>query len=262
MDTNSVTDILSGLRITRVYSVNTIYTAKSTCVERRDRECWAIVLKFEGETRYKTRSGEYISNAENMVILPMGSDYDWCCTKEGFYSIIQFESDIRCKEIFSFPIRDNTSYRKIFKELEYKRISADRFYEIECIKGAYSILLGLVNEKNHGYIPSKKSDKINPALDYIAHNYYKDVSNDDLAALCDMSTVYFRKLFTDIMGSSPVNYIHKIRMEKAKEMLGIENTKISDIAMTVGYSSVYHFSKMFKKYVGVSPSSYNGKKDI
>ena len=49
----------------------------------------------------------------------------------------------------------------------------------------------------------------------------KTITNDELAAVAGMSTVYFRKLFTSIMGVSPITYVHQFRTEKAKEMLAM-----------------------------------------
>ena len=68
--------LLSGLRIRNVVSVNSIYNAKNSGMERRNRERWAIILKYEGETVYRTESGEYVSNANSLFILPKGSNYE------------------------------------------------------------------------------------------------------------------------------------------------------------------------------------------
>jgi len=71
-----------------------------------------------------------------------------------------------------------------------------------------------------------------------------------------VSTVYFRKLFTKIIGISPINYIQQLRIKKAKEMLKSDFSKISVISEAVGYPNIYHFSKMFKQITGVSPTEY------
>ena len=255
MKTNNLCELI----IKRAKAPITIFTKKSVQSKRNKRECWAIIHKFEGETVYKTEKGEYISNFDNMVILPKGSSYEWVCAKAGFYSIIEFECDTEITDIFTFPIREPEYFRKTFKELERKSLSGDPFYGMECIKSVYSMILRLVGAKNQSYQPKSKNEKIKIALDYIAAKYYAEIDNDYLASLCGMSTVYFRKLFTELVGCSPITYIHKIRMEKAKEMLRMEKCKISDVALTVGYSSIYHFSKMFKQYVGISPREFAAK---
>lgn len=249
--------LLSAVRIDRVLSVNSVYSAENSGASRRCRERWAIILKYEGESVYLTESGEYVSNANNLYILPKGSNYDWRCVKSGYYSVIEFECDLEFSDIFHFPVKDSTPFLKIFKELEYKRNISMPFYDIECIRGAYSMILKLVNSRAHTYLPTRRVEKIQPALDYIAKNYCLDMSNDALARLCGVSTVYFRKLFVEIMGVPPMKYIHTVRMEKAKEMLCIERAKISDIAKTVGYPDVFRFSKTFRLYVGMSPTAYS-----
>ena len=69
-----------------------------------------------------------------------------------------------------------------------------------------------------------------------------------------MSTVYFRKIFTEAMKTSPISYAKSVRLEKAKEMLKSDYTTLSDVAEAVGYTSIYNFSRDFKKHTGFSPS--------
>ena len=111
-------------------------------------------------------------------------------------------------------------------------------------------------EQTNSYLPDEKKEKIQPALDYIAENYNKPITNDELAELLGISTVYFRKLFTQITGTSPINYIQQLRINKAKEMLKSDYSKISLISEEVGYSNIYHFSKMFKQITSYSPTEY------
>ena len=249
--------LLSDVRIDRVVSVNSIYTAEGTAATRKRRERWAIILKYEGESIYSTESGEYVSNANNIYILPKGSNYGWRCVKSGYYAVLEFECELEFSDIFHFPVRDSAPFLKIFKELEYKRNLGAPFYGIECLSGAYFLLQKLLTSRPQTYLPTRRAAKIRPALDYIAQNYQSEMSNDMLASLCGVSTVYFRKLFLELCGSSPMKYIHSFRMEKAKEMLCTESAKVSDIAISVGYPDVFRFSKMFRKYVGMSPSAYS-----
>ena len=71
------------------------------------------------------------------------------------------------------------------------------------------------------YAPTKKSEKIRPALDYIAKNNNTDIKNDDLARITGLSTVYFRKLFTEVMGISPIAYINDIKIKKPRKCLKV-----------------------------------------
>lgn len=86
--------------------------------------------------------------------------------------------------------------------------------------------------------------------------YNKKIKNDELANISGMSTVYFRKLFREVIGISPIAYVHEVRIKKAKDMLRSDYGNITDIALSLGYSDVHDFSSVFKKIVGVSPSKY------
>ena len=127
---------------------------------------------------------------------------------------------------------------------------------MEAIRDLYDILLKICPITTTQYIPSDKTKKIAPAMEYIAKNYNKNIKNDELAMVSGLSTVYFRKLFTQIYGTSPITYIQNLRIKKAKEMLKSDYGNITDIALSLGFANVYEFSRAFKKVTGIPPSKY------
>ncbi|MDY3928361.1 MAG: AraC family transcriptional regulator [Clostridia bacterium] len=249
-------DILSNLVITKIYSATTIYTEKNTKAKRTNRPYWAVVIKYEGETMYVSKGKSYLSDMNNLVILPKGCSYEWHCTHSGHFSIIEFESESVCDKIFSFSVKNSEKILNLFKELEYKRTLKKPMYEAESIRDAYSIILMLAQSMQKKYSPTEKLKKISPAINYIAKNYNKNIKNDELAQLTGLSTVYFRKLFTEVFGISPIAYLNELRIKKAKEMLKSDYGSITDIAESLGYLNIYDFSRTFKKHVGISPSKY------
>lgn len=249
-------DVLSDLIITRVISATTMYTEKNVKTQRNNRQNWALVIKHEGETVYTSNGKTYLSDMNNLVILPKGCSYEWHCTQSGHFSIIEFQSDSVCDDIFRFSVANGEKFLKLFKDVEYKRTLKTQMYRAESIRDVYSILLLLVQSVQKKYFPSEKLGKLTPAIDYIAKNYDKPVKNEELAGLCNISTVYFRKLFTEIMGTSPIAYVHELRIKKAKEMLRSDHGSLTNIAESLGYLNIYDFSRAFKKHTGVSPLKY------
>lgn len=248
--------IFYDLTINKVCSIFTINTEKTKTMRRINRPHWAIILKYEGETIYKNKNKTYISNAENMIILPKGSSYEWQCTKPGRYYTIEFDCDTTCEEIFPLPINSHEKILQLYKDGEYKKTTNKPIYKLELLKTAYSILLLLLKEKRPSYTPLSKRQKIKPAIDFLIKNYTHSIKNDDLAKLTGFSTIYFRKIFTECFGISPITYLHKLRIKKAKEILRSDYDSIADIAESLGYPDVYDFSRTFKKHVGISPTQY------
>ena len=248
-------DFLSDLIITRVRSVATMYSPRGSGTGRTDRPRWAIVLKYEGETVYTSGERSICSNASNMVILPAGCSYDWLCTEAGHFAIIEFESPKRLPYPIGIRIKGGDKLLRAIRELEHRRSLKNPTSEMESVRDTYSILLSLM-QSGDKYVPSHKQRKIAPIIEYISQNYNKPFSNDELARIAGLSTVYTRKLFSEITGASPVAYARKLRIEKAKEMLSSDYGTLSDLAISLGYSSLYDFSRDFKKHTGIAPSKY------
>lgn len=249
-------DFLSDLIITKIHSVSTMYNEKNTGSRRKNRPLWAFVIKYEGETRYMSNGKEYISNINNIAILPKGCDYEWRCIESGHFAIIEFDCDKSNSDIFSFNVKNGEMYLKIIKKLEINRFLKKTTYILDELKDLYGLISSLLQSVEHKYLPSGKERTILSAIEYIAQNYNKKICNDELAAVTGLSTVYFRTLFNEIMGISPIRYAKLIRIKKAEEMLKSDYSSISDIAYSLGYNNVYEFSRDFKKNIGISPSKY------
>lgn len=93
-------------------------------------------------------------------------------------------------------------------------------------------------------------------LEYIHDNLDKHIPITKLAKMANLNSTYFSNLFTKLIGSSPVQYINKRRIEKAQQLLlGTDNT-LYQIAVEIGFDDEYYFSRLFKKHVGLSPDHY------
>lgn len=93
-------------------------------------------------------------------------------------------------------------------------------------------------------------------IDYMTSYYMEDISLDNISKNMYLSPVYISKIFKEETGTSPINYLIQIRLEKAKHILEKNNMPINLVAKAVGYEDAYYFSKLFKKYYGMAPSTY------
>ncbi len=100
---------------------------------------------------------------------------------------------------------------------------------------------------------------VDQALDYIHHNFKTNIRINDLASYIGIDRSYLTNIFKNVTKMSPQEYLMRYRMEQSMNMLKETDMKICDVAEAVGYSDQLGFSKMFKKYTGISPSDYRGK---
>ncbi|WP_158602351.1 AraC family transcriptional regulator [Cohnella endophytica] len=98
--------------------------------------------------------------------------------------------------------------------------------------------------------------KISAVLEYIDQNIDKPITREELAGLLAVSPTRFHYIFNDIMKISPILYVNKIRLQKAQTLLASTDIPVGEVALRSGYPDIHHFSKQFKKWVGVSPSKY------
>ena len=102
--------------------------------------------------------------------------------------------------------------------------------------------------------------QIEVAQQFIIDNFSKDISMADVADNINMSYSYFSKLFKEETGMTFSKYLTKIRMEKAKDLLQNPTYRVNEIACMVGYDNLYHFSRAFKSYYGMSPNQFRKSK--
>lgn len=99
------------------------------------------------------------------------------------------------------------------------------------------------------------------AKNYISQNYRKDISLDDVSHEVDISPYYFSKLFKEETGENFIDYLTKVRIDEAKNLLlRNKETSIKSICMDVGYSDPNYFSRIFKKCTGQTPTQYRERK--
>lgn len=88
----------------------------------------------------------------------------------------------------------------------------------------------------------------------IHSNYQEKLDVDKMASTAGMSTSSFHRAFKEVTSESPMQYLKKVRLNKAREMMLGERTKAYAAADSVGYESVSQFSREFKRYFGQSPA--------
>ncbi|TMP28486.1 AraC family transcriptional regulator [Pseudoalteromonas rubra] len=104
-----------------------------------------------------------------------------------------------------------------------------------------------------------KIKKLNAGRDYIADRFQGPLCLSDIARSSYMSPYHFLRVFKDMYGETPNEFLVRLRIEQAKKMLITENFSVSEVCEQVGYASLGSFSSLFAKQVGMAPTSYRRK---
>jgi AraC-like DNA-binding protein len=244
--------------ITDVDLISDLYSSEGNGGKRRNRQRGAIIVKYEGKTLYTAKNGEFISSSTNIAVLPKGSDYEWRCIESGHYLSLEFDTEATETDIFTVPVKSSEQIVKLIKDAIERRKSPN-YKKSEALRDAYEIIVRLIKNEHHHYAPGDKQRKIAPALEYISENYTGRITNEELARVTGISCAYMRRLFKEVTGTSPIDYAIGIKIKRAEEMLRTDCGGISDVALALGFDSIYDFSRTFKKRVGISPRKFKEK---
>lgn len=155
--------------------------------------------------------------------------------------------------------------RQIIVAVNQMNLEWDKDYLVEIITGGQvqkmKELLGVEEclrrvqvKMNQQFLAKNNTRKYsNEAVQFIRHNYYRNLSAQEIADNIGITRGYLSSCFKEVFQLSVQEYIIEYRMKKAREMLLNSDLKIKEVAFYTGYQDELYFSKVFKKKYGVSP---------
>ena len=239
---------LKNITVTEISAVVTVCSEKGRRDRMDNRKFYGLSLCVDGQITYIQNGKEYISDNGCAVILPKGGTYFIKRDKSGAFPLINFDClEPLCDTITVIPVRN----------AEELIADYERMKKLFCFDGnraqIFSIFYGMLHKLCTDGIPHE----LKGAMRLIKYDYCDaSLTNAKLAAECNISEVYFRKLFTKHFGVSPKQYIIDLRIQKAKQLLAEGAMSASAISNECGFSNPYHFCRLFKQHTGSTPTEY------
>ncbi len=129
------------------------------------------------------------------------------------------------------------------------------------LKSAVYKLLSAICQKQKRRSTKKQFTCIRDGIELMEQN--SDMKISEIARLCGVSECYFRRMFREYSGESPMDFRQHYRINKAKQLLlSDEGLTIGEIADELNFSDIYHFSKTFKKFTNISPNKFLKENNI
>jgi AraC-like DNA-binding protein len=124
----------------------------------------------------------------------------------------------------------------------------------------YNILMDLALEQRREHLAVGRYGRIYPGLLQIEQHYTRDLTVPELAQICHLSETGFRRLFHACTGDSPLTYIIRLRLDKARLLLESGALSVAEVAFAVGFQDPSYFSRLFKQKTGVLPVTFLGRR--
>ncbi|KIL38441.1 hypothetical protein SD70_26380 [Gordoniibacillus kamchatkensis] len=164
-----------------------------------------------------------------------------------------------CLQLVSSVIRvvyEQRMYELVVKQFARPFDLFDRDFSLEEYVDFMSGLIEACTAALEWNRTQRQNRTIEKATAYIQANYARDISLEDTARHVNMNPSYFSSYFKLETGSSFVEYLTQLRMDKAKTLMMESQLRLYEIAQMVGYQEVKYFSRLFKKKMGVTPAEY------
>lgn len=231
-----------------------------------------LIYCTEGEGWYSINNQRVRVTKDHFFIIQAGTPHIYAASESNPWSIywIHFTGE-QCNVFNSFynaihkidespnaRFKDRIQlFEEIYQNLEMGYSIENLQYTTLCLwhfLGSFRFIPQFreINKVKHG-------DIIQEAISYMKKNIEKKLTLEDIACAVNYSPSHFGQLFQKKIHYTPLNYFNQLKIQKACQLLDFTNMRIKEIANELGFYDQYHFSKVFNKCMGETPSSYKAK---
>jgi len=170
-----------------------------------------------------------------------------CSKKEIPFSVVTNKRTTIIEDIYTRLL--NILLDPIDSEMLFSSILDELYFRI--LQSESGDVLKQLCEQNSSF------SRVSKVVEYLHSKLKEKISIEEMADIADMSVNNFHRIFKEALNDSPVQYMKKIRLNKARHLILYNNMKAIEASNEVGYDSPTQFSREFKRYFGVSPSKIN-----
>lgn len=258
----------------KLMNANCVEYAPGNSVHNYYKYC-VVVYCYEGEGYITSDNTEFNANKGDLFIFHQGANSIIQSDAHNQLKIMTIslsnfltneESNIvwkAGKTVVKLSLNEGSEiFEKMFNALINQSIlckSGSDFLVKSQVMDIISFLLRELNNINNNDDESVSypyQELIREILEYIENNYNKSITLYDIARHVYRSVYYVSHVFKKNIGTSPMQYVLNLRMEKGINLLKSSQLSIGEIAYSLGYDDIHYFSNTFKRYSNMSPSRF------
>ena len=221
----------------------------------------ALLYIIQGDYHFFSKSGEARATVGDTLYLPKDSHYRYnILSTETHFILVNFdlaelaENGYRDIVFSDAPAVISNKMGDAFKQ--FNEIASLYHIDRLAATGLLYQLIAICKSFFTNEETKINARRIEPALRHIRAHYTEKISVDALALLCKISPPHFRRIFKDVMGTTPIKYKNRLLMKAACNLLVNDGLNVSETAYALNFDDIYTFSQLFKKEMGVSPKKY------
>jgi AraC-like DNA-binding protein len=157
--------------------------------------------------------------------------------------------------IDSPPVR---ALKMIFEKAKLRQITDGYLNSLYAYQFITELHRSTTFEKSVSEIP----ESITKTVHFMELHYEQPVNLDEMADIAGLSKYHFLRQFNRFIGLTPLEYLNKLRIEKAAELLRATEQTLDEVAVSVGFANGNYFSKVFRHWVGMSPGKYRSEQGL
>ncbi len=220
------------------------------CRGEHSHEYRQIMVPMQKTMKIHIDDIEYEVTPQELCLVPEGMKHE--CDFHGKMLVLNMEKQSDDDEILVFTSPVIVPMEgQILQLVELIQAELKHDPESKCVHYLYDFLYAKLMEK---HAPT--------SIQYINEHYDMPITVNELAEIERYNVTYYNDWFKKRTGVSPGNYLRRIRIDKAKELLENTNFSVTNIAVMVGYSSNSTFTRAFRSIEGMSPKSYRYRREL
>lgn len=227
-----------------------------------DRGSHGLTLILSGELEMTLPDRSITARAGDMLLQRAGDAYRLHCHSEEGVKYIVISYQVDCDEALLSLLPDRffatehlNRYRHAFENVT-RVFSSFGVCHKPLLRALVQEILCNIIRDNYPNILSFEKNPVEYAKQYMEQYFNRDLTADHIASVVGVSPSHLRALFQKSEGISPIRYLNRVRVERAKEMLSSGMFALSEVADACGFQNVYYFNRVFKTHVGIPPGKY------
>ena len=248
--------------ISDIFAMRQVWRKGSVFTMDRPRRNNGIIFLNNCYGKYTDINGNVsVAQKKSIVFLPKGSRYSVlnvdCEQNEDDAILIEFNLTQNNEDILigssPFILTTRARYEEEKTIDEIAKLYESSLRSICGIKGKIYSLIAMLSAFTNN---DDKFKSIRRGIEMLESNLYDNISIEDVARECNVSSAHFRRLFCQYAQKSPIQFRLGLKLEYAKNTLLNSDLSIEEIAALFNFESSAYFCRIFKKKIGLTPSEY------